>query len=256
MPALSDIGLRLPAAYARALKLSLFFCDQHVRCATDVHGRGTNNLKIPMSIFRQNEFRKLLADYFRVNRDIFQRIQCWCLDKYFWCRTGEWLLHHVDHASARARRQSPKVLERSGKRQFNILINFAVIGISAISLSAQTKIESCGLSGHECHCVERTDAIHSKIVARCNTQASRDYYKDRDVCLREKLKTASHCDIAERWSEWDEEADQAYDDEGRLTTASKMGRMCTMACKKHDCKCNDGPTCHFGHDASEHKGKS
>ena len=145
MPALSDIGLRLPAAYARALKLSLFFCDQHVRCATDVHGRGTNNLKIPMSIFRQNEFRKLLADYFRVNRDIFQRIQCWCLDKYFWCRTGEWLLHHVDHASARARRQSPKVLERSGKRQFNILINFAVIGISAISLSAQTKIESCGL---------------------------------------------------------------------------------------------------------------
>ena len=125
---------------------------------------------------------------------------------------------------------------------------------------AQTKsgetIESCGLGSRQCRCVERTDAIHAKVITWCNSKESRDYYKDRDACLRDKLKTASHCDIAERWTEWDEEGDQAYNDEGRLITASKMGRMCGMACKKHDCKCSDGPTCHFGHDASEHKGKS
>jgi hypothetical protein len=107
------------------------------------------------------------------------------------------------------------------------------------------KIESCGLgSGHHCHCIERTDKIQDKAMAVCNGPNWREFYRTKEECYSKRLAGLDHCSIAESWTEYDQGTD--------ATSEPEMGPMCAMACKKHDCKCSDGPTCHFGHAAAEH----
>lgn len=115
-------------------------------------------------------------------------------------------------------------------------------------------IESCGLgSGHHCHCKERTDNIQTAALAFCNAPGWRDHYKTQEECYRERLHGLDHCSIAERSTDYDQYAGDAELQDGHLIAKSSMGAMCSMACKKHDCKCDDGPTCHFGHTAADHK---
>jgi hypothetical protein len=64
-----------------------------------------------------------------------------------------------------------------------------------------------------------------------------------------------HCALAETIHSLDGEGMHWDDATQEYTGKSQMGVLCSMACKKHDCKCNDGPTCHFGHGASEHDQK-
>ena len=129
------------------------------------------------------------------------------------------------------------------------LLAIALFAGVALSQNGGSKIEFCGLgSKHECHCLERTEAIHSKIVTSCEATAKND--KERDACLKRDM--IAHCDMAETPTEWDEDGFQWNSEKQEFDGKSAMGPMCAMACKKHDCRCQDGPTCHFGHDASEH----
>ncbi len=77
------------------------------------------------------------------------------------------------------------------------LILFLLIAIVAIGQQSAPKIERCGLgSKHECHCLQRTDAIHNKIISAC--EGDRRTAKQRDECLRREM--IQHCDMAETFT--------------------------------------------------------
>lgn len=138
-------------------------------------------------------------------------------------------------------------------------MKYALLGLLASALLAQSpkqKIESCGLGAKPaCHCITRTSAIQLKAAEVCNGPHWRDYYKTQVECFRAKLSGMDHCSIAESWTEYDANPRGSIV-AGDEPAGSDMGPMCSMACKKHDCKCDtDGATCHFGHSASEHKGE-
>jgi hypothetical protein len=112
-------------------------------------------------------------------------------------------------------------------------------------------IAACGFgSGHECRCLERTERIQRKIIAACQSAGSKKQITD---CVHEHMQ--DHCALAETMHPLDGE-DMHWDASTQeYTGKSEMGVLCSMACKKHDCKCDDGPTCHYGHDVSEHDEK-
>lgn len=123
------------------------------------------------------------------------------------------------------------------------LILFLLIAIVAIGQQSAPKIERCGLgSKHECHCLQRTDAIHNKIISAC--EGDRRTAKQRDECLRREM--IQHCDMAETFTKWDTETSTAFRGDGEYDMNSGMGPMCTMACRKHRFECADGPKCDFG----------
>lgn len=97
-------------------------------------------------------------------------------------------------------------------------------------------------SKHECHCLERTDAIHNKIIASCEAESKTP--KERDACLHREM--IQHCDMAERFTKWDTDTSATPREDGDYDMRSAMGPMCTMACRKHRCECADGPKCDFG----------
>jgi len=66
--------------------------------------------------------------------------------------------------------------------------------------------------------------------------------KEMNDCM---ANIPGHCSLVMRYD--------AADDDGSAEAGSAMSERCTMACKKHDCKCDDGPSCHIAHDASEHE---
>jgi hypothetical protein len=133
----------------------------------------------------------------------------------------------------------------------------ALISLALSAQSPKAKIESCGGgSKPACHCLQRTDKIQVQAAEVCNGPHWRDFYKTQVECFHAKLSGLDHCSIAESWSRYDEDSGVAEEQDGRIVSASTMGPMCSMACKKHDCKCDaDGPTCHYGHNASDHKGE-
>ncbi len=82
---------------------------------------------------------------------------------------------------------------------------------------AAPKIERCGLgSKHECHCLERTDAIHNKIIATC--EADSKTAKERDECLHREM--IPHCEMAETFTKWDTETSAAAREDGDYDSAS------------------------------------
>ncbi len=123
------------------------------------------------------------------------------------------------------------------------LLLFPLIVIAAIGQQSAPKIERCGLgSKHECHCLERTDAIHNKIIAFCEAESKTP--KERDACLHREM--IQHCDMAERFTKWDTDTSATPREDGEYDMRSAMGPLCTMACRKHRCECADGPKCDFG----------
>src|SRR6202167_5905573 len=100
------------------------------------------------------------------------------------------------------------------------LFLFPVLVIAAIGQQSTPKIERCGLgSKHECHCLERTDAIHNKIIAYCQGDAKTA--KERDSCLHREM--IAHCDMAERFTKWDTEASATSREDGDYDLHSGMG---------------------------------
>ncbi len=129
-----------------------------------------------------------------------------------------------------------------------------LIGSCLILFGAQQsapKFESCGLGSHrECNCVRRVQAIRQARIEICRNGAlARGEDPDKADCFKD---LASHCSLAESRQSEDGE-DLVWNSERReFDGSSKMGPLCTMACKAHDCGCDDGPQCHMGHSAADH----
>lgn len=123
-------------------------------------------------------------------------------------------------------------------------MRFILLGLCCLALTAQQakeKIEFCGNgSSHECHCVRRTHTMQDQRLAACRMNSTSD--KELNDCL---AQIPGHCALVISYD--------AADDRSDPETSSAMSERCTMACKKHDCKCDDGPACHIAHDASEHE---
>ena len=124
-----------------------------------------------------------------------------------------------------------------------VLLAFCCLALAA--QQAREKIEFCGLgSHHECNCVRRTQAVRQNFIENCERSSLRPDGTKDDKAFNECMQhMPAHCDIADQ---------HVYGGESGDGQGSAMSAQCTMACKKHDCKCDDGPTCHFGHQASEH----
>jgi hypothetical protein len=123
-------------------------------------------------------------------------------------------------------------------------MRFFLLVFCCLALAAQQareKIEFCGTgSSHECHCIRRTRAMQDEYMKDCRTNSTSD--KEMNDCM---ARMPGHCALVESYDAADDDGDSAAD--------SAMSERCTMACKKHDCKCDDGPACHIGHSASEHE---
>jgi hypothetical protein len=120
-----------------------------------------------------------------------------------------------------------------------ILLIFCCLALAA--QQAKEKIEYCGTgSSHECHCVRRTQAMQDEYLKACRVNSTSE--KEMNECM---AKIPGHCSLVERYD--------AVDDEDGSQADSAMSERCTMACKKHDCKCDDGPACHIAHSASDHE---
>jgi hypothetical protein len=114
------------------------------------------------------------------------------------------------------------------------------------------KFEFCGLgSKHDCSCIRRVQAIHQRVYEDCRRSVGDDRGKQFDACIQAGLQP--HCSLAETVSAYDDGAVSWDAEAHQFNGESKMGPMCTMACKSHDCRCDDGPSCHFGHNASDHE---
>lgn len=138
------------------------------------------------------------------------------------------------------------------------ILLFLAISTIVIAQSKKTDVPHCGIGGEVCHCLRRTDAIRQKAQAYCEEQVFKSNITDPkkaddalNKCLRGEYdellnelpgSPSVHCAIAERWTKYDEQ-DGTFTDEGY--SGSKMGPMCTRACKPHQCGCDDGPKCDF-----------
>jgi hypothetical protein len=114
----------------------------------------------------------------------------------------------------------------------------------AMALFAESagKLEMCGTpKGHECSCLRRTQARQEKLLKQC-----RDAGGSAPDCL---AKVPFHCDIVDQ-------PELREGDDGNWTTEAEMSDYCARNCKRHDCKCDDGPVCHIGHRASDHNTRS
>jgi hypothetical protein len=121
----------------------------------------------------------------------------------------------------------------------------------ACILTAQTKvkIDSCGLGSHRaCHCIEHTQRERNRALDTCLkaagcTQGKQSTCPDKVVAACFKA-APSHCDLANRYHDTDSDAGDARE--------IAMADRCSMACKRSDCACDDGPVCHFEHQPSDH----
>ena len=111
------------------------------------------------------------------------------------------------------------------------------------------QIDHCGLgTHHNCQCSVRYHAIQQKIIQYCELHSQTS--EQRDTCMQ---TIPFYCNVIDRFTGWDEFSGDSVSEDGEPNqNASTMGPLCTGACKKHDCSCFDGPTCHIGHQASDH----
>ncbi len=107
--------------------------------------------------------------------------------------------------------------------------------------------EYCGHgSSHECRCIRHTQAVQDDYLKRCQLNS-----KTPDELSKCMAHTPGHCALV---AQYDASADYDPDNPDSGSDAD-MSERCTMACKKHDCRCDDGPTCHIGHTAADHAPK-
>lgn len=119
-----------------------------------------------------------------------------------------------------------------------ILVGAAFSQQSSRPKTEQPKTEFCGRGGeHECHCLLRTQLLQDEHRAACEQKFDRSDKKQERQWLECGGKEPSHCDVAVdsvHYSHpWIEDAD----------THVWMDGRCTVGCKKHHCKCDDGPVC-------------
>lgn len=128
-----------------------------------------------------------------------------------------------------------------------VLLIFA-FAVLVFAQQSKPKIEFCGLgSSHDCHCIRKSQAVRQARFESCDHEHPEGGQAFND-CV---AAAPTHCDIVDNYlyDSRDENGEPAKDD------GSAMGEHCSMICKMHDCKCDDGPTCHFGHDISAHEGE-
>lgn len=123
------------------------------------------------------------------------------------------------------------------------MAKLALVLLWACALLAQTrpKFDHCGLGSHKaCNCIEHTHNERSRILSACLKESGKDDKRQAE-CFR---RTPQHCELADRYSDTDQST-------GEVNPIA-MSDRCTMACKKSDCSCDDGPTCHFLHSEKDH----
>jgi hypothetical protein len=102
----------------------------------------------------------------------------------------------------------------------------------------QAPTEVCGLDGaHECYCLRRTQLLQDEHQAACDQKFDRFDKAQKKQWLECAGELPAHCDIvlnSPRYGHpWIEDSTNHEWTDGR----------CTVACKKHHCKCDDGPIC-------------
>jgi hypothetical protein len=119
------------------------------------------------------------------------------------------------------------------------LIFLALLCVALLAQKPKPTIEACGLGlhkDHPCHCVEHTSQVQTDWMVRCQGVNGRTV----EQCLKEMpVEIRDHCSVAEHYGNWNNEGDP-------------MPQQCSMACKRSDCRCDDGPVCHYGHSAKDH----
>ena len=132
--------------------------------------------------------------------------------------------------------------ERSGVRRW-----YAATLFVAVALAQQSgKVDSCGglhATIHDCHCSERVARVRALDIATCEHKRGT---KDYDACVKHALAGHSHCQIAERSTDWDRDGDGLYpqnlhgDD-----VKSPLGSYCKRSCERHRCECAEEAQCDF-----------
>jgi len=134
-----------------------------------------------------------------------------------------------------------------------VIAPLLVLGAFAQKASAP-RHQECG---HECHCLRRTFKVQQEHADACasqfpNRQADKAQRQGWMACMAGQPQ---HCDVVkDRTGKYphpylpcepgDKDCGTDVDPETNLATANaQMDVRCTAACKLHDCKCDDGPTC-------------
>lgn len=149
-------------------------------------------------------------------------------------------------ASCGELRQPRNLLIRAnpnGRLSMKYCIVFAIAVVlfaqSTSKSESDNKMETCGTpKGHECSCLRRTLEKRDKLMKEC-----RDSGGSASDCL---AKNPFHCDLVD-------EPEYNEGEDGGSTKETQMTDYCARNCKRHDCKCDDGPVCHIAHQAADHK---
>jgi hypothetical protein len=133
-----------------------------------------------------------------------------------------------------------------------VIAPLLVLGAFAQKASAP-RHEECG---HECRCVRRTFKVQQEHAGVCASQfPNRQTDKgERQAWMACMATQPQHCDIVkDRTGKYPhpylpcEPSDNcgiSVDLEtSEVTGTGQMDVRCTSACKMHDCKCDDGPSC-------------
>ena len=135
------------------------------------------------------------------------------------------------------------MVDNSRTRHYSCkLVFFTLCAALLLGQQSTPKFEFCGLGSHrECSCIRHTQSVRQKFIDNCERTSTTT--KERDNCL---AHMPAHCDLADRYSDFDENNEN-------VAVAIPMSERCSMACKKSDCKCDDGPVCHFAHTPADHQ---
>lgn len=122
-------------------------------------------------------------------------------------------------------------------------LGLSIVICSLLLAQSTPRFEACGLgtAHHDCRCLDHTQRVRQAFIDDCQRTSKSD--AELDACLK---RMPAHCDLANRYVDWNGDGE---------STDIPMAERCTMACKKSDCKCDDGPTCHFEHRAEDHGSK-
>lgn len=132
--------------------------------------------------------------------------------------------------------------------RFTILVLLVLTSLFAQKASnKQPAREQCG---HDCHCLRRTQKIQNEHMEACDSKFDRKSKAWLD-CFASQPQ---HCDIAsDRTGKYpypylpcnsdDKNCGSAEPSHTGNEDTGTMDVRCTAKCAKHDCKCDDGPTC-------------
>jgi len=137
----------------------------------------------------------------------------------------------------------------------SILLALALVGQTKQKPTPSTtdpQIDHCGFgTHHDCKCAERYERIVQAVLDKCRREST------SDTAMQECAKHVPfYCNVIDRPTEWDTDAGSTLQwdpDAHEYKGESKMGPICTGACKMKDCTCNEGPTCHMGHGEDAHR---